>query len=207
MRIDHVIVTTRDLDAASQRLLTTHDVGSVAGGVHPSWGTANRIVPAGAVYLELMGVGDAEVAAGSDLGRFVLETSAEGDRMSLVCLRPDDLDATCARLGITAQERSRVTPEGTTIRWRMAGLERALAERLPFFIAWDGPTGADVPDPDEGRRADGVPHVEYGGDVDRLREWIGEDVPGLDLVGGESGVHALTLEVDGDDLVLRGPIL
>ncbi len=62
MRIDHVSLATRDIDATAARLLRTHGLSSVRGGDHPDWGTGNSIVPAGPAYLELLGVRDLEKA-------------------------------------------------------------------------------------------------------------------------------------------------
>lgn len=204
MRIDHVILATRDVEAASRRLLVDHGLGSVVGGDHPAWGTGNRIVPAGSSYLEVMGIRDEPVARTTDLGRYVLDRAANGDRLALVCLTAADLDAACARLGIVAEERSRTRPDGTVITWRMAGLESALAEGTPFFIDWDDATGADVPDPDAGERANAVLRVALGGEADLIRAWVGEDVPGLDLVGGEPGVASVTVRVGDREVVLGG---
>ncbi len=52
--MDHVIVIVHDLDAAASRYYEQHGLASVAGGRHPANGTANRIVPLGTSYIELM---------------------------------------------------------------------------------------------------------------------------------------------------------
>jgi len=61
--IDHVVMAVRDLDDAGDRLLRDHGLASVPGGRHARWGTANRIVPLGEDYIELIGVVDGEQAA------------------------------------------------------------------------------------------------------------------------------------------------
>jgi len=102
-------------------------------------GTANEIVPLGASYLELMSIVDADEAASSLFGRLVA-----GRRGYLGwCVRTNDLDAVCARLGLDARAASRVRPDGVELRWRLAGVEQAFAEPgLPFFIEWDVPPEA-----------------------------------------------------------------
>jgi hypothetical protein len=56
MRIDHVLYAVSNLDDAAARWAADFGLRSVPGGVHPRWGTANRIVPLGGAYLELIGV-------------------------------------------------------------------------------------------------------------------------------------------------------
>jgi len=102
-------------------------------------GTANAIVPLGPSYLELMWIVDQDEAAQSLFGRLVAE------RRGFVgwCVRTDDLDAACVRLGLEAHPASRVRPDGVALRWRLAGVEEAIAQPgVPFFIEWDVPPEA-----------------------------------------------------------------
>lgn len=196
MRIDHVILATRDIDATATRLLRDHGLGAVPGGDHLDWGTGNSIVPAGDAYLELMGVRDLEKARTNPVGQWLLTVTAAGDKVAGVCLATDDLDDVCARLGLTATPGRRVRPDGTTVSWRMAGIEHAMTGGLPFFLSWDGESGGGET-PAEGRAATGISRVRLGGDPDRLREWLGDEVPGLELVGGEPGCRSVVLETGG----------
>jgi hypothetical protein len=50
----------------------------VAGGRHPGWGTANRIVPLGNTYLEVVAAVDAAEADGSPFGRWVAAAPSGG---------------------------------------------------------------------------------------------------------------------------------
>ena len=52
-------------------LAADFDLPSVDGGRHPGWGTANRIVPLGDTYIELVTVVDEAEAAQSPFGRWV----------------------------------------------------------------------------------------------------------------------------------------
>lgn len=194
MRIDHVILATRDIDATAARLLRTHGLGSVRGGAHPDWGTGNSIVPAGTAYLELLGVRDLEIARMNPVGQWLLAVTEQGDKVAGVCLATDDLDGVCARLGLTATPGRRVRPDGATVSWRMAGIDRTITEGVPFFITWDEDTSSGGEAPAEGSPATGISRVQLGGDPDRLRAWLGGDVPGLELVGGEPGCRSVTLE-------------
>src|SRR6476469_4083347 len=52
------MIAVTDLDAAGREFEARHRLASVAGGRHPGWGTANRIVPLGDAYLELVAIVD-----------------------------------------------------------------------------------------------------------------------------------------------------
>jgi len=82
MRIDHVILATRDIDATATRLLRDHGLGAVGGGDHADWGTGNSIVPAGPAYLELMGIRDLERAKTHPVGQSLLSVTTEGDKLA-----------------------------------------------------------------------------------------------------------------------------
>jgi Glyoxalase-like domain len=178
LRIDHVLYAVRDLDAAGAELAQRHGLGSVAGGSHPDWGTANLIIPLGESYLELIAVVDPALAATTGVGSAVGGATAEGDRLFGWCVAVDDLDAVARRLGLDLMPGSRTRPDGTTLSWRLAGTEVGLRDgALPFFIEWDGPPelhpGATPAD--HRCRPSGIAWVEVTGDERRLREWLGRE--------------------------------
>ena len=209
LSIDHVVLAVANLDEAGARIFREHGLASVPGGVHPAWGTANRIIPLGEGYIELLSVAEPDLARGSVLGRDILAFTADGrDRWAEICLADTDVDATAARLGIEVASGSRTTTDGHVLRWHGAGLEEAIREPyLPFFITWDVPAelmpgrmraqhGIDVR---------GIERVGVSGDRDRLNEWLGgEDLP-IDVVSnGEPGIRSVTLSLaDGGALELR----
>src|SRR5262245_31668761 len=73
LQIDHVVYGARNLDAGVASLEDRFGLASVPGGLHPGWGTANRIVPLGDTYIEMISVVEPGVAAGSAFGRALLE--------------------------------------------------------------------------------------------------------------------------------------
>lgn len=79
MRIDHLLLVTRDIDASAARLLADHGLGSVEGGDHPAWGTGNALVPVGDAYVELFGIRDEAAATTSPVGGWVMAQSAGGE--------------------------------------------------------------------------------------------------------------------------------
>lgn len=207
MRIDHVVLGSRDLDETAARYLVEHGLPSVEGGRHPAWGTANRIVPLGETYVEFLAVVDGEAAAASRFGRFLAELTAEGDRWFTVCMADDDLDATADRLGLSVVPGARRRPDGREVRWRGAGLEDPARDAwLPFFIQWqveaDGHPGRM--DAGRGVPADGIDWVEMAGDGERLRGWLGGDVVGIRAVPGDGdpGIRAVGLRAPGGEIVL-----
>jgi Glyoxalase-like domain len=138
LELDHVVIAAADLDAAARELETRHGLASVLGGRHPDWGTANRIVPLGDAYLELIAVVDEATVARTVPGRWVL--SAEAGQPLGWAVHTDDLDAIAGRLGLTPSAGSRVTPDGEILRWRSAGLERVT--RSPGSSSKATPTGS-----------------------------------------------------------------
>lgn len=138
LQLDHVIVCVDDLDKAATRYERLYEVRVVEGGRHPGHGTANRIIPLGANYIELLAVVDRDEARASPFGSWAL-TQAVDPGPAAVCLRTNDLDAVCRRLGLEQAAMSRATTHGETLRWRVAGLEEGLTGHKPFFIQWDIP--------------------------------------------------------------------
>ena len=90
--LDHVIVCLTDLDDAVAAFEGDHGVTSVPGGRHGGHGTANRLVPLGDDYVELVAVVDRGEAAHSLFGTWVAERSRR-DGADGVALRTDDIDA------------------------------------------------------------------------------------------------------------------
>lgn len=187
--IDHVVLGVAEPDAAAESLLESHGLVSLPGGRHPAWGTANRIVPVGSAYLELVAVAEPDVAAASQFGAWVADMAAGRCGWGWA-VRTDDIEVTAARLGLEVVAGSRVTPDGTELRWRLAGVETAASERaLPFFIEWD--EGTPLPGTTDARHRVGdvrLVGLTVEGDVDRLERWLGPtDLP-VDVRPGRQGV-------------------
>jgi len=207
--IDHVILAVRDLDEAARRLLADFGLGSVFGGRHEGWGTGNVIVPLGSSYVELIGVVDETEAAHSDLGRRVLARVEEGDRLLGWCVRIEPLQKAADRLELAVSEGSRLRPDGTTLRWRMAGLADAMADpSRPFFISWLVPKAlhpgrTTVYHPAAPRD---LAWVEVSGDEATIRRWLGPDAGSLPVrirPGSQALVAAGISTASGNEIVLR----
>src|SRR5919112_4306852 len=125
-RVDHVIYAVDDLETAGRRFYEELGLGSVEGGRHPGWGTANRIVPLGDAYLELVTVVDSDQAALSDFGCAVLKTMTTGRHLVGWVVATDELEAVAHRLSLEVSSVSRTRPDGTTLSWQLAGLASSL---------------------------------------------------------------------------------
>jgi Glyoxalase-like domain len=95
MELDHVLIAVADLTAAGERLERRHGLASVEGGRHAGLGTANRIVPLGDTYLELVAVVDEAEARASAFGSWV--AGGEIPRLLGWCVQTDSLDQVANR--------------------------------------------------------------------------------------------------------------
>jgi hypothetical protein len=202
LEIDHVLIAVANLIQAAAEFERRYGLASVDGGRHDAWGTANRIVPLGDSYLELITVIEPERAARTSVARWVM--NAPVSRPMGWAVRTADIDGIAARLGLKPTDGSRTTPDGRNLRWRSAGIDEASADpALPFFIEW----GADVPHPGATDVAHAAGPVRLGrvvvrGEAARLASWLGSgDLP-VEVQPGPSGVLSIELSAPGGDFVL-----
>jgi hypothetical protein len=199
MELDHVLIAVTDLEAAAREFEARLGLSSVDGGRHPDWGTANRIVPLGSCYLELVAAVDARVAAGSSFGRWVAEGATDSGRLIGWAVRTSGLDDVARRLGLTVRSGSRVTPSGEELRWRSAGVDEAIAEPcLPFFIEWG--EGARLPGTENHRAT--ISRLVLEGSPDRLTVWLGEHSLPIRVLSGPAEVAAVVLSTAAGEIVL-----
>jgi hypothetical protein len=119
-------------------------------------------------------------------------------------VRGGDLDATARRLGLEPVAGSRAAPDGRTLRWRTAGVERVMAEpSLPFFIAWEPGT----PFPGEGPADVGIERIDLRGDTARLEEWLGEAALPIAIRPGPAAVERIVLRGPGGPITLEAASL
>jgi hypothetical protein len=203
--LSQIIVGVTDLDAATARFEAL-GFEVLDGGVHPGVGTANRVIPLGAQYIELLGVIDAREAQEHEYGRSLLRGTADGDRLVRWSLRTDAIDDVARRLGLEVEARRRLRPDGELLTWRAAGLDLALADAtLPFFMQWDrheqypGIMPATHPN-----GAHGVTELAVTPrDLDRFDRWTaGADASLHQTSADEPGLWSVTVAIDGDDLVI-----
>jgi hypothetical protein len=189
LKIDHVLLAVPELDTAARVLMFGHGLDSYEGGRHPGWGTANRIVPLGESYLELITVVDEVQADASSFGRWIAEASRHKGNALGWCVRPADLSATASRLGLAVEHGARQRPDGTTVEWCIAGLEEAARRPyLPFFIGWRDP--ATFPGRTE-RPAASLRSIEVECEPSELETWLGPHALPLKQRPGDGRVAAV----------------
>jgi hypothetical protein len=205
LELDHVLFAVSDLDAAARELEARHGLVSVEGGRHAGWGTANRIVPLGEAYIELITVLDPAEARGSAFGRWVADGMQARPAQPLGWVaRTEELDGVAGRLGLQASAGSRAGRDSRTLSWRLAGVEEAAAEpSLPFFVEWgEGtplPGRTPVAHPAGAVR---VARLELSGDAGRVRAWLGAQSLPFTVREGDPAVTAVAVATDAGEVIL-----
>ena len=203
LAIDHVLIPVDDLAAAGAIVKARYGLTSIEGGRHPGWGTANRVVPLGDAYVELVAVVDRDAATLSAFGRWILGATP-GQPLGWA-VRTGAIAEVGHRLGLTITEGSRTTPDGDVLRWRSAGLDEATAEPgLPFFIEWAH--GVRLPGAAPVRHARGnvqLRRLWLAVDAARLAHWLGQNKLPLWVKRGGSGGVSVVLADDEHEFAFR----
>src|SRR5436305_3170301 len=137
--LDHIIIGVNDLEQATSIFSQKLGLAASGGGIHPSGGTANRIIVIGDTYLELITVRTVGEAQQSMLVRL-----AKGDGYLNFVLASNDIEANSKAMlsrGVSiigpthGQLRS---ADGRTRGWSRTDVERpALTQHYPFLIQHD----------------------------------------------------------------------
>jgi glyoxalase-like protein len=204
LELGQVILGVRDLDAAT-RHMEALGFTVLDGGVHPGLGTANRIIPLGRQYLELLGVVDRALAESQWYGQALLARIAAGDCLVRWSLRTDSIDAVARAHGLVPERRRRVRPDGRPLSWQAAGLREAAAESWPpFFMQWDDP--ADFPGAMPARHANGARGVAWievaTPDPSRLAQLSAGAVAPIRIVTGSPGLKRVTVSTGQGEVTL-----
>ena len=207
--LDHAILAVRDLDRAASEIEKRFGFASVPGGTHPAWGTGNRIIPLGDTYLELMAVVDESAAAGSWFGRHVADTVAEREQLLGWVVATDEIEPIGRRLGLEVTSGSRARPDGSTLTWKLAGLENAMeSNAFPFFIEWDGPAEAHPGAASVEHLCEplGIGWIEVSASEPQLRDWLGPAKPSelpLRVVDGPPSMLSVAIDTADGEVVVR----
>ncbi|MDT4939158.1 MAG: hypothetical protein QOG80_2829, partial [Pseudonocardiales bacterium] len=140
MRLDHLSYAAgpEGLAACVQRLGSRLGAGFTDGGLHPSFGTRNFVLPLGnGCYLEAVEALDHPAADRAPFGRTVRARSAAGGGWLGWAVRVEDISTVETRLGRPAADGHRVRPDGFDLRWQQIGVNDTFADpQLPFFVRW-----------------------------------------------------------------------
>lgn len=137
--LDHIIIGVNDLAATARVFEERLGLMPSGGGIHPTGGTANRIVVIGDTYLELIAIDRPQEAQESTRERL-----AKGEGFLNFVLASDDLAADVQALKARGVAAIGPTPgelrsaDNRTRGWKRADVERvALTQRYPFLIQHD----------------------------------------------------------------------
>jgi hypothetical protein len=182
VRLDHLSYAAgpEGLGACAQRLGAALGAGFHDGGLHPRFGTRNFVLPlAGGVYLEVVGALDHPAADKAPFGQAVKARSESGGGWLAWVVAVDDIEPVERRLGRAAVAGHRRRPDGVDLAWRQIGVLDLLDDpALPFFVQWEVDASLHPAVNGEGPR---IEQVEICGDREKVTEWLGEPVAGVDF--------------------------
>lgn len=141
MRLDHIAYAAgpEGLAACVQRLGSHLGAGFVDGGLHPSFGTRNFVLPLrDNCYVEVVEALDHPAVDQQPFGRAVRARTEAGGGWFAWVVTVDDISEVETRLGRPAAAGHRRRPDGFDLRWRQIGITNVEADpQLPFFIQWE----------------------------------------------------------------------
>jgi hypothetical protein len=209
MRLDHLsfAVGPDGLSGTTDRLSELLGEKFEDGGVHPRFGTRNRVLPlTDGQFLEIVEVLDHPASDKAPFGQAVRARSEAGGGWLGWVVAVDDITTVEHRLERHAVPGNRHCPDGTELRWRQIGVKGLQSDpQLPFFVEWESPAEQH---PSVGASGDiGLAKIEIAGDPRRVASWL--DTPDEHRLGtfavqwvapnGTPGIIAATFRThDGD---------
>ena len=142
LEIDHLLYATPDVDATVADLEERFGVSFAGGGVHPGWGTRNRILPLGdRLYLEVIGPDEDQAGAGYEP---ILDVHRlEGPSLRWWAIRPFLMPLTCGEFETAGfvpgeiVEGRRELPDGSELSWAITDPRvRLMDGMIPLVIDW-----------------------------------------------------------------------
>lgn len=178
MRLDHLVFAAGPdgLAGTAARLSALLGEEFVDGGVHPRFGTRNRILPlTEGTYLELVEVLDHPASDKAPFGQAVRARSELGGGWMGWVVAVEDIAPLEQRLGREAVKGNRHRPDGTELLWKQLGVKGLQSDpQLPFFIQWETPSSLH---PSNGATGNiSLEALEIAGDPARVTEWLGAPV-------------------------------
>jgi hypothetical protein len=194
MRLDHVSYACApgELAEVVQRIGSDLGAAFVDGGLHPSFGTRNFVLPlADGVYVEVVAALDHPAADKAPFGQAVRRRADEGGGWLGWVVSVDSIAAIESRLGRQSVTGHRVCPDGSELRWRQIGVLDLLDDpQLPYFIEWESTDSH--PAIDGGQVA--LTSIELNGDAAVLTGWLAAEEAPLSRISwiddGEPGIVA-----------------
>jgi hypothetical protein len=176
MRLDHLsyAVGPDGIEGTTSRLSALLGESFRDGGVHPRFGTINRVLPLrGGIYVEVVSVLDHPASDKVPFGQAVRDRSAAGGGWLGWVVAVNDITPVERRLGRLAVQGNRHRPDGFELRWKQIGVKGLQADpQLPFVVQWEVD---DDSHPSSDASGDiGLCALEIAGDPLRVQNWLGE---------------------------------
>lgn len=174
MRLDHLSYAAgaEGLAACVQRLGGRLRAAFSDGGIHPSFGTRNFVLPlAGGCYVEVVSTLDHPAVDTAPFGRAVRACTNAGGGWMAWAVRVADIRPIEERLGRPAAKGHRRRPDGFDLLWRQIGLnDVARNPQLPFFTEWESD---DEHHPAHGGANIMLTRLEIAGDEPTVDAYLG----------------------------------
>jgi hypothetical protein len=210
VHLDHVSYAAgpEGLAACVQRIGGKLGAAFSDGGLHPSFGTRNFVLPlADGCYLEIVEALDHPAADRAPFGRAVKFRGKAGGGWLAWAVAVSDIGVYEERLGRPAANGHRRRPDGFDLRWRQIGVNDVAEDpQLPFFVEWasDGQHHPSTPGSPVALR-----RVEIAGDEETVDAYLGTsarqpldgiDVEWLSPFEGETGLVAAVFKTPGGEV-------
>lgn len=174
MRLDHLSFAAgpEGLDGTTERLSELLGEKFLDGGVHPRFGTRNRVLPlTEGQFVEVVEVLDHPASDKAPFGQAVRARSEAGGGWLGWVVAVDDISPVERRLARGAAPGNRHRPDGVELRWLQIGVKGLQSDpQLPFFVQWLSP--ADL-HPSVGATGDlALARIEIAGDPQRVATWL-----------------------------------
>jgi hypothetical protein len=212
MRLDHLsyVAGPEGLAACVQRLGSRLGAAFSDGGIHPSFGTRNFVLPlANGMYLEVVAPLDHPAADRAPFGRAVRDRAETGGGWLAWAIRVDDIAPIEARLERSAATGHRRRPDGFDLRWRQIGINDVTEDpQLPFFVQW---VSDEIHHPAQPGGTITLTGLEIAGNEPTVDEYLGvsshQPLAGLDVewvspFDGDTGVVSATFSTPRGDVRL-----
>jgi Glyoxalase-like domain len=204
VHLDHLsyAVGSEGLAACVQRIGAQLGAAFSDGGLHPSFGTRNFILPlAEGCYLEIVATLDHPAVDRAPFGRAVKARSEAGGGWLAWAVAVPHISSFEQRLGRPAASGHRRRPDGFDLRWRQIGVNDVAEDpQLPFFVEWESDAAhhPSVPGSPIALR-----RLEIAGDEDTVDAYLGTsarqpldgiEVEWLSPFDGDTGVVAAVFD-------------
>jgi hypothetical protein len=210
MHLDHLSYAAgpEGLGACVQRIGAKLGAAFTDGGMHPSFGTRNFVLPlAEGCYLEIVTALDHPAVDRAPFGRAVRDRTLAGGGWLAWAVAVADIATFERRLNRAAAQGHRRRPDGFDLRWRQIGVNDVAEDpQLPFFVQW-------ISDAEHHPSAPGsaiaLRRLEIAGDEASVDAYLGTsarqpldgiEVEWLTSFDGETGVVAAVFDTPGGEV-------